>query len=143
MSETMTRAVASIDRFAWRGVSFEGWLFGIHRHVVVDTQRAAARKSFGDVTEHPSTDPSVLDTLVRDDDLSAVRTAFAQLDPYDREVLELRVVARLSAEDSAKVLGKRAGAVRMAQSRALERLRKLLGTGETFTGEASADEDGQ
>jgi len=131
----MTRAVSSIDRFAWRGVSFEGWLFGIHRHVVTDTQRATARKGSGDVADRASADTPVLDALVREDDLSAVRAAFAQLDPDDREVLELRVVARLSADDAARVLGKRPGAVRMAQSRALERLRKLLDAAEASTGE--------
>ena len=55
-----------------------------------------------------------------------MRAAFERLGDEDREVLELRVVAGLSAEEVGNVLGKRAGAVRMAQSRALERLRREL-----------------
>jgi len=52
--------------------------------------------------------------------------AFATLGPDDREILELRVVGGLDAEEVGLVVGKRAGAVRMAQSRALARLRAAL-----------------
>jgi RNA polymerase sigma-70 factor, ECF subfamily len=41
-------------------------------------------------------------------------------------VLELRVIAGLTPEQTAVVLGKRPGAVRTAQSRALARLRKWV-----------------
>lgn len=126
VSETMTRAIASIDRFSWRGVSFDGWLFGIHRHVVIDAQRAAGRAGLTELGEMPSSDPAALDVLVHEHETAAMRAAFQQLDPADQEVLELRVIARLSAEEVAKVMGKRAGAIRMAQSRALDRLRKLI-----------------
>ena len=55
-----------------------------------------------------------------------MRRAFGRLRAEDQELLELRVVAGLSAEQVAAVQGRRAGAVRMAQSRALSRLRELL-----------------
>ncbi len=53
-----------------------------------------------------------------------VRAAFDRLSPEDQEVLELRVVAGLSAAGVAQATGRAAGAVRMAQSRALSRLRE-------------------
>ena len=62
-----------------------------------------------------------------------MRQAFARLSDADRELLELRVVAGLSAEEAAAVLGRRPGAVRMAQSRALTRLRRHLGEVEGVT----------
>jgi RNA polymerase sigma-70 factor (ECF subfamily) len=67
-----------------------------------------------------------LDAIVADEEAAAVRAAFAQLKPADRELLELRVIAGLSADDTAVALGKRPGAIRMAQARALARLRKAL-----------------
>ena len=51
--ETMTRAVKAIDRFEPRGCGFEGWLFGICRHVVADQHRAAGRRP-----AKPSTEPT-------------------------------------------------------------------------------------
>ena len=53
----------------------------------------------------------------------AVRAAFDRLARHEQEVLELRLVQGLSAEGVGEVLGRGAGAVRMAQSRAVGRLR--------------------
>jgi RNA polymerase sigma-70 factor (ECF subfamily) len=64
--------------------------------------------------------------VLRDERANDVRAAFSRLSSDDREVLELRVVGGLNADDVAVVLGKRAGAVRMAQSRPLARLRDEL-----------------
>ena len=129
VAETMARAVARISRFEWRtGSSFDGWLYGILRHVVIDAHRARSREA----GRRQAVDPSKagpLDHVLDGEEARAVRAAFERLGEEDREVLELRVVAGLSAEEVGKVLGKRAGAVRMAQSRALERLRCELERG--------------
>jgi RNA polymerase sigma-70 factor, ECF subfamily len=53
-----------------------------------------------------------------------MRLAFERLAPEERELLELRVQGGLSSEEVGKLLGKRPGAVRMAQVRALQRLRR-------------------
>jgi RNA polymerase sigma-70 factor (ECF subfamily) len=127
VSETMARAVANIGRYRQVPGSggFDGWLFGICRHVVLDAQRAAGRRGYGPPPETVShVDPA--EGLVSAEEADAVRRAFALLSDDDRELLELRVVAGLSAEETAAALGRRAGAVRMAQSRALSRLRRFL-----------------
>ncbi len=127
VGETMARAVAAIGRYRPVGGSggFEGWLFGICRHVVLDAQRAAGRRGYGPPPEGVShVDPS--ERLVASEEAAAVRAAFAMLSDDDRELLELRVLGRLSAEETAAVLGRRPGAIRMAQSRALARLRGHL-----------------
>jgi RNA polymerase sigma-70 factor (ECF subfamily) len=127
VSETMARAVANIGRFRpMNGTAgFDGWLFGICRYVVLDAQRAQGRRGYGPPPEGVSyADPA--ERLVASDEASAVRAAFARLSDDDRELLELRVVSELSAEETAAALGRRPGAVRMAQSRALARLRRHL-----------------
>ena len=127
VNETMTRAVAGIGGFRWEPTGIDPWLFGIARRVAVDHHRKAGRarrlnRSAGlsDVGAQPG------DAVELADEHAAVRAAFDQLTPSERELLELRVIAGLSAEQSAVVLGKRAGAVRVAQSRALARLRQIL-----------------
>ena len=124
VAETMSRAVASIERFRWRGVGFDAWLFGILRHVVADAHRAMNRPP--PPASRAIAPAGPLDALVDGEDVAAVRRAWEQLRPDERELLELRVVAGLSAAEVAVVLGKRPGAVRMAQSRVLSRLRVLL-----------------
>jgi RNA polymerase sigma-70 factor (ECF subfamily) len=127
VSETMARAVAGIAHFKWQGAGFEAWLYGIARHVVIDLQRQQARASA--VGPPPLSDPcgpGPLEQILQTEEAQKLRRAFAKLGPDDSEVLELRVVAGLSAADVAAVLGKRPGAVRMAQARALDRLRRHL-----------------
>lgn len=127
VSEAMARAVARIGRFAWTGGGFDAWLFGILRHVVIDARRFATRRAADtDPDEAPASGPGPLNRLLGAEASSALRDAFARLSPLDQEVLELRVVAGLSSDEVASVLGKRPGAVRMAQARALARLRELL-----------------
>jgi len=128
VGETMARAVRGLVTFRDDGAGFDAWLSGIIRHVVLDLQRSAGRRP---VSDHPppelaSSDPSPEDHLTRDADAAAVRLAFGLLSEADRDLLELRVVLGLTSEEAAKVLGKRPGAVRMAQARALSRLRTLL-----------------
>ena len=127
VSETMVRAMEQISRFSWRGVGFDAWLFGIMRNVILEGYRSDAKarrdRSFGP-EQSPRLDP--LETVVALDDAERVRRAFSRLLPNEQEVLELRVVAELSSDGAAAVLGKNPGAVRMAQARALDKLRNFL-----------------
>lgn len=129
VSETMARAVAGIGRFTWKGAGFEGWMFSILRHVVLDAHRKGARARVLPAREVDD-GAEVADSLLRGEEAHAVRAAFVKLRPEERELLHLRVVAGLSSEAVAQVLGKRPGAVRMSQARALERLRRLLEDGD-------------
>ena len=52
-----------------------------------------------------------------------MRVAYGRLTDEERELLDLRVIGALSAEEVGELLNRRPGAVRTAQSRALARLR--------------------
>lgn len=125
VSETFARAYSRIHAFRWEGAGFNAWLYGILRNVVLEAQRRdrrSDRRPPGESTD----DADLLDDLLLDEEFAAVRVAFSSLSADDQELLELRVVGGLAAEEVASVLGKRAGAVRMAQSRALGRLRVAM-----------------
>jgi RNA polymerase sigma-70 factor (ECF subfamily) len=132
VSETMTRAVASIARFQWTDAGFDGWVFGIARHVSVDHHRQADRvrryRHVGRLFSGGKPDGTlpVDHDLVIDDDQALIRELFTRLTAAEQEVLELRVIAGLSAEQVGEVLGRNPGAVRTAQSRALAHLRELM-----------------
>jgi RNA polymerase sigma-70 factor, ECF subfamily len=128
VSETMTRALERIDGFTWRGAGFDAWLTGILRNVVLEDwrriDRIRSQRDPIDLTRAGREDPtSDIESQGR---AEAVRAAFARLDPDDQELLQLRVLAGLSSDAVAEVVGRSAGAVRMAQSRALDRLRRSL-----------------
>jgi RNA polymerase sigma-70 factor (ECF subfamily) len=138
VGETMTRAVANIDKLRNEGGGFDAWMYGIMRYVVVDAQRLLSREGPGLIPDTPDAGPLPGERALDREDAIEIRQAFDQLSPVDQELLELRVVAQLSTDEVATVLGRRPGAVRMAQSRALTRLRALLGEAEERGGRASA-----
>ena len=125
VSETMLRALDRIDKFTWQGAGFDAWLYGILRNVVLETHRHDGRAQPRADLPEPAAPDAVqpLDALVRLDQHGEIRAAFDRLSPDDQEILELRVVAGLTAEGVAEATDRTAGAVRMAQSRALGRLR--------------------
>jgi RNA polymerase sigma-70 factor (ECF subfamily) len=127
VAETWSRAIKGIDRYRWTPVGFDGWLFGIARRVIADHHRQAGKvRVLGSrrVAEVAADGPG--DGLEVAQEWVGVRRRFAELPDADREVLELRVVAGLSAEQAGAVLGRKPGAIRTAQHRALTRLRGLL-----------------
>lgn len=97
VSEAMTRAIDKIDGFTWSGTRFNGWMFGILRNVVLETYRKGARHPTVDMTVMPEPTADQAQgpaaTLVADEAAREVRAAFARLDPDERELLELRLVA--------------------------------------------------
>lgn len=129
VNDCIARAVRSIGKFRGAGAGFDAWLYGILRHVVLDAQRAGRRRPLSAGAEMPEpvdVGPRPDERVVADEEAARVRIAFERLAPADRELLELRVIGGLSSEEVGVVLGKRPGAVRMAQQRALDRLRVLL-----------------
>ncbi len=129
VAEVMARAIAGGDRYLPGDAGIDGWLFGICHNVLRERWRSRQRDAqwadLGPALVSPG-DDGPLDQVLHHEERCRLVAAFARLEPDERDLLELRVTAGLGAEEVAEVLGKRAGAVRMAQSRALARLRTFL-----------------
>lgn len=126
VSDTWLRAVAAIASYSGDDRGFDPWLFGICRHVIIDMQRSMCRRLPARLLRLDVERDGPAELLMADEERSLLRAAFARLDTDEQELLELRVVAGLSSAQVATVLGKQPGAVRMAQVRALTRLRTFL-----------------
>ena len=129
LSETFTRAISKVSSFRGDSYAFRAWLFTIARNVSTDQHRRRARVVV--VPDHPDAEdrgqPSNEEIVVLNEDLEELRRSFARLPQADQEVLWLRVCTGLSAQEVGEVVGKRSGAVRMQQMRALEALRSQVG----------------
>ena len=103
--------------------------FSVAHARYVDEVRKRARQPY--VSEYdPETDARTSDSAetVALEALggSTVEEKLRELPPDQREVLLLRIVADLSLEETARVMGKRANAIKALQHRALANLRALL-----------------
>ena len=103
---------------------------GIVRNKVTDTFRAAGR----DRSEPYDELPENSDDETHGPEASALRHAdrqflarlMAELNENQRDVLNYRIALGYSAEETARLLGSTAGAVRVSQHRALARMRVLM-----------------
>jgi RNA polymerase sigma-70 factor (ECF subfamily) len=130
--EVFVAVLAALPRFRDEGKPFAAFIFGIAAHKVADAKRAAYRRPtpVAAVPDGPDDGPSPDDRLMRGVDAARARALLEYLSAEQREILLLRVVAGLSAEDTAAALDMTPGAVRVAQHRALRRLRVLASQGD-------------
>jgi RNA polymerase sigma-70 factor (ECF subfamily) len=130
-SQVFVDAYASLHRFRDRGAesSFRAWLLTIAHHEVVNRHRYRSRHPASPldaaayVCDQP---PSPEHVAIAAGDMAQVVNLLGQLPARPREVVELRL-AGLTDREIATVLGISGEAVRQAQSRAISRLRELMG----------------
>jgi RNA polymerase sigma-70 factor (ECF subfamily) len=123
-SETWLQAARDLDRFSGDVAAFRGWLFRIARHRGIDERRRAGRRR-EDAVDSPGDGLRARDAAAEVMESAETRWALALIAslPADQaEAVMLRVVAGLDVAATAKVLGKRSGAVRVATMRGLRRL---------------------
>ena len=129
--EVCIAVLNALPRYRDEGRPFEAFVFGIAAHKVADAQRASSRLAVptSDLPDSADLDPGPEDRAMSSADAEHLRRLLEQLPPNLRELLVLRVAVGLSAEDTGRALGMTAGAVRVAQHRALHRLRALATEG--------------
>ncbi|MGW3227996.1 RNA polymerase sigma factor [Kitasatospora sp. NPDC001095] len=129
-SETWLQIARDLRGFSGDGDAFRGWAATVARHRALDHLRARRRRPVADLPVEQLAELAAGDDTARAA-LTAVGTADAlalisRLPRDQAEAVLLRVVMELDAESAARVLGKRAGSVRMAAHRGLRRLAKLV-----------------
>jgi RNA polymerase sigma-70 factor (ECF subfamily) len=129
LAEVFLRAWRSLPAYQERGLPFAAFLFRIARNLLIDYYRQSG---------HARGQVSIEDLNLQDTDLtpgekvsaglerSELREHLAQLRDDYRSVLVLRFLAELSPEETAQVMGRSPGAVRVLQHRALAALRVIM-----------------
>ena len=132
------KALEALPRYEARGVPFGGWLFRLARNVVIDHVRTRREHATLDiVVEHSSDDAGPDDLAVLRQEMDSVAHALRRLTPEQREAIELRFFAGLSAKEAAEAMGRQEGTVRGLQFRAIAALRRDLGIAADDLPEAS------
>lgn len=125
--EVCIAVLSALPRYRDMGRPFASFVFGIASHKVADALRSSVRSAVPtqDLPDGPDDGPGPEETVVRYIEVEHARRLLARLPDNQRELLLLRVVSGLSAEETGNVLGMSPGAVRVAQHRALARLRQM------------------
>ncbi|WP_425547829.1 sigma-70 family RNA polymerase sigma factor [Actinocorallia longicatena] len=125
--EVCIAVLSALPRYRDMGRPFASFVFGIAAHKIADALRSAIRTAVPteDLPDGPDERPGPEETAIRYLEAEQARDLLYRLPDQQRELVLLRVVAGLSAEETGNVLGMTAGAVRVAQHRALARLRAM------------------
>jgi RNA polymerase sigma-70 factor (ECF subfamily) len=131
--EVCLAAIQALPRYQDQGRPFLAFVYGIASHKVADAHRAAARNRSEPtdvVPERLSLEAGPEQMALQSDSAARMNRLLSLLPEKQREILTLRIVVGLSAEETAEAVGSTPGAVRVAQHRALARLKtEIAGVG--------------
>lgn len=125
--EVCLAVMTALPRYQDQGRPFMAFVYGIAAHKVADAHRSAARNRADPVAEVPesmSLDDTPEEQALNAETSRQMKQLLGTLPEKQREILVLRLVVGLSAEETAAAVGSTAGAIRVAQHRAIARLKK-------------------
>lgn len=123
--QVFVKAWEAISKFEWRGKPFSAWLFRIAHNHLVDYYRSSEKDARMQKQISVDIDDPQQETeqkLMQEELLKAV----AHLTLQQQEVIILKFVEGLENREIAEIMGKKEGAIRVMQMRALSALRQKL-----------------
>jgi len=139
-SEVFLTVFDQLERFRGGESEFRAFVFTIAYRRLVDELRTRSRRGHhtewndeSDARRSPSAEQEAVGNMSDD----STRALLDELPPDQRNVMVLRIIADLTVEQIAEILGKRPGAVKALQRRALDALRKKFSPGRTLPGASS------
>ena len=136
-SEVWLTVTRSLGAFEGDERDFRAWVFTVARRRAIDWARRRKREprcaplDGFDVADPSATSSSLVDADIA---LEAALTLLQQLTPDQREVVALRVIAGLTVSETAAIVDKSDGAVRVLSHRALRTLAQQLGADQLTRG---------
>ena len=127
--EVCLAVLTALPGYRVQGRPFLAFVYGIASHKVIDAHRAATRnrsEPVADIPDAVESSDGPEQRALRIELSTEMGKLLDTLPEKQREILVLRVVVGLSAEETAEAVGSTPGAVRVAQHRALARLRKSM-----------------
>ena len=118
----------SVKSYELRGHPFSSWLYRIARNQVVDFYRSKREEFPIDAVdpEYFVAPTSAEFAIPQKLEMESVRRAMKQMKADYEDVIILRFIEDLSLKETARVLGKTEGAVKLLQHRAMNELKDLL-----------------
>lgn len=128
-SETFVRALRRLDSLSFRGRDPGAWLMTIARNIVLDHVKSSRYRMevvTAEVDETRRVVDGPEDTVVSRLDSQRLLRHVRDLGHEQRECIVLRFLQDLSVSETAQVMGKKDGAIKALQHRALRRLAGML-----------------
>jgi RNA polymerase sigma factor (sigma-70 family) len=121
-AEVFFQVARDIHRFEGTETKFRSWVFVIAHRRLIDARRSESRRP--QTVDEPADElerevGDVEEDAMEELAFTRIQDLFDALTEDQRRVLALRIIADLSLEETAEVMGKRVGAIKALQRRAL------------------------
>jgi RNA polymerase sigma-70 factor, ECF subfamily len=127
LQRTFVKMIEALPRYRSRGLPFGAWVFRIARNAVIDHRRTAhPGVPLDEALDRASDEGDPVAAAERGHDRARLRAALDALPADQRDVLVWRFFADLSPAETAALMGRSDGAVRVLQHRAVVALRGIL-----------------
>lgn len=127
LQRTFLKMIEALPRYDQRGLPFGAWVFRIARNTLTDHWRTLhPAVPLEAAVDRPADGGDPVSTAEREQERAQLRVALAALPSDQQEVLVWRFFAELSPAETAVLMGRSNGAVRVLQHRALTSLRDQL-----------------
>ncbi|KAB8186113.1 sigma-70 family RNA polymerase sigma factor [Microbispora catharanthi] len=129
-SETFLRALRGIAEFTWQGRDFGAWLVTIARNLVTDHYKSGRNRlevTTAEILDTPLDGPHIPENAVVTNMVNErVMQAIKQLSAEQQECVILRFLHGMSLAETAVIMGKKSGAIKALQFRAIRALARAL-----------------
>ena len=135
-SEVWCTIARGIDAFEGGEEQFRGWLFVTARRRAVDAARQRGRQPATAALDgvEPTDGADASTPTMHEQEVAAAFALLRALPPQQAEVLALRVVGGMTVEETAAVIGKSEGAVRVLCHRGLRTLARHINSAALLEG---------
>ncbi len=127
--QVFLNAWQNIEAFEDQGLPLSSWLYKIARNKVIDYYRT--KKSIASIENVPedyfeTSQDGGMEQIGNKIETEGIYKALKKLSAEYQEIIIMRFVEELSPREISKITGKKSGAIRVLQFRALRRLKKIL-----------------
>lgn len=131
--DTLLAVFTALPRYRHTGGHFLAFVFGIASHKVADFHRKQQRDrstAVADIPDRADSDNEPEQALLQGELRDMLRALMDTLPAAQQDILVHRIIGEMTSEKTAELLSSTPGAVRVAQHRALDKLRRRLASNE-------------
>ena len=124
--QVFLNAWQNIENYQSQGFPFSSWLYRIASNAVIDYYRTDKKHFNLEAIEEPAASNNLEEKIDQRFEMNLVRTAIKELPDEQQTIIIMKFVEDLTNKEIAAALGKSEGAVKTAQHRSIQNIKKII-----------------